>query len=204
MESKLNLTSKKVIIFDLDGTIIDLAVNWQILKRELTVKFSEIYNQHCDFDSITHCLNQIVEKNDDNILNEFLNDIKEYELKNLNSSEPIEETIFFIKNLELFGVQADTKIAIFSLNTRQAIKESLKLVKIIDDIDFIIGREDVSKWKPDPEGLLKIIDHYRLDNEDFIYFGDLQKDVQAGINAGIDVYYIERIIECVRNLHKND
>jgi pyrophosphatase PpaX len=88
-------------------------------------------------------------------------------------------------------------LAILSLNTRETIISSLKLTKIYNKFDIIVGREDVRKWKPNPEGLLKIQKHYNARREEMIYFGDLRKDVLTGNNAGIDAFYINELISLV-------
>ena len=80
---------------------------------------------------------------------------------------------------------------------------ALKLAKVDGLFDYIVGREDVKKWKPDPEGLLKIQDHYKLEKEQMVYIGDLPKDVQTGMNAGVDAYLITEIIELVNNKRSN-
>ncbi|MFX0073348.1 MAG: HAD family hydrolase, partial [Candidatus Hermodarchaeota archaeon] len=73
----------------------------------------------------------------------------------------------------------------------------LKSINIHDKFDFIVGREDVRKWKPNPEGLLLIQQHYNCKKEEMIYFGDMQKDLQAGQNAGVDTYIIGDLIDLV-------
>jgi len=35
-----------------------------------------------------------------------------------------------------------------------------------------------------------------------IYFGDLEKDLLAGANAGVESYYIDTLINHVRNIKK--
>ena len=193
----ISFTHKKVIVFDLDGTIVKLLTDWNHLKKILAERYSKIYRETCEFDHITACLDHVVEKNDEVELNNFFKIIQDYEMKNIKNNQIIEETIFFIRNLELFGISKDTKLAIFSLNTRKVIIESLKLANINDKFDFIIGREDIRKWKPNPEGLLIIKEHYKLRSEEIVYFGDLEKDIITGNNAGIESHLINDLINLV-------
>ncbi|MFX1573952.1 MAG: HAD family hydrolase [Promethearchaeota archaeon] len=186
--------NKKVIIFDLDGTLVHLKVDWKSLKNNLTEKYNKLYKDKCNFKSISACLSKIVERNDEKVLEDFFKIIRHYEFKNIGENRPIKETISFINNRDLFGIDKDTKFAILSLNTRSTIINSLKLAKIFEKVDYIVGREDVIKWKPDPEGLFKIKSHYNLKNEEMIYFGDKENDIKTGQNAGIQVHYIDELI----------
>jgi phosphoglycolate phosphatase-like HAD superfamily hydrolase len=54
------LTQKTILIFDLDGTIVDLKVDWDKLKDILNERFSNIYEDSCGFESISACLSYIV------------------------------------------------------------------------------------------------------------------------------------------------
>ena len=199
---KLLFKDKKVIVFDLDGTVVRLAADWVTLKNKLLEKYSKLYDEKCSFESMSVCLSKIVEKGDEKVLKNFFDIMRRYELENIKQNQPIEETIFFINNKELFGCNKDAKLAILSLNTRDTIIKSLKLANISNEIDLIIGREDVRKWKPDPEGLLKIQDYFNINNEDMIYFGDLEKDILTGKNAGIKAYLIDELIQLVNKMKK--
>lgn len=199
---KISFINKKVIIFDLDGTIVNLTADWKILKDILVEKYEEIYKEQCDVKRVSHCLTKIVEKDDENVLESFFEVIRNYERENIRDTTLIEETIFFIKNKELFGIEEQTKFAVLSLNTRNTIIQALDLADIRDKIEFIVGREDVRRWKPAPDGLLKIQRHYRVDKENVIFFGDLDNDILTGKNAGIQAYFIDDLIDYV-NFIKN-
>lgn len=195
--NSISFTEKKIIIFDLDGTIVNLTVDWRALKDNLVKKYREIYKEQCDFERISRCLEKIVEKNGENILENFFGVIRHYELENIRDTQLIEETIFFIKNKGLFGVKNNAKFAILSLNVRDTIIQALELANIRDKIELIIGREDVRKWKPAPEGLIKIQNHFKIKKEEMLYFGDLENDLLTGENAGIDAYLIDDLINLV-------
>jgi len=196
----ISFENKKAIVFDLDGTIVKLAADWHSLKDVLANRYREHYKDACEFKSISSCLNNIVERGDEEELQKNFDIIRKYELDNIRENIPIEETIFFINNLNLFEVRKDTKLAVLSLNTRRTIIESLKLANIYDKIDYFLGREDLRKWKPDPEGLLKIKDHYNINEKEMIYIGDLDKDILAGKNAGIDTYFVDDLINLVNQV----
>ena len=199
----ISFKNKKVIVFDLDYTIVKLTADWHTLRSQLNKKYSTVYDETCDFKTMSGCLSKIVEKKDWRQLEEFFKIMRQYELENIEETSLIEETIFFINNKEQFGANTDAKFAIFSLNTRSTILKSLEMAGILGKFEFFVGREDVTEWKPEPEGLLKISDHFKVTTEEMIYFGDLEKDLLAGANAGIESYYIDTLINQVRKKKKS-
>jgi len=195
-----SLKSKKLIVFDLDGTIVNLAADWHSLRKKLNARYSKMYKEQGQFSSMSGLLNDIVSRGDEEELQNNFSIMQQYELENITKNEPIKEVVHFINNLEFFGVNSTTKLAVFSLNTRATIIKSLQLAGVANKFEFFIGREDVRAWKPEPEGLLKIRDHFQVLNEDMIYFGDLKKDLLAGANAGVESYFISDLIKLVKKV----
>jgi len=198
-----SFTGKKVIVFDLDGTIVRLAADWHSLYKALTARFTEKNREPINHKSMSAILSSIVEKGDEEELQLNFNLMRQYELENITSNEPIKETIYFINNQELFGVYPNAKLAVFSLNFRSTILKSLEMAGILDKFEFFVGREDVRKWKPEPDGLLKILDYFEVNTEEMIYFGDVEKDLLAGANASVESYYIDTLINHVRKVKKS-
>jgi beta-phosphoglucomutase-like phosphatase (HAD superfamily) len=203
MEKKFRFERRKAIVFDLDGTIVKLNVNWRELKNLLSQRFYDLYGIQYEFRSITECLMKVLEKEDEKEFANLLDIIEQFELKNIAKGAYLEDTLFFIKNLELFNIPEGTKLAVLSLNMRKTIIKSLKNANICKKIDYIVGREDLRRWKPKPDGLLKIQEHFNLKSEDLIYFGDLQKDLDTGKNAGIDAFLIDELIHHVNEKRSN-
>ncbi len=197
-----SFTEKKVIVFDLDGTIVRLVADWHSLFKALTSRFIEKYQKAINHESMSAILSRIVKLGDEEELQLNFNLIQQYELENITSNEPIKETVYFINNKEVFGVSPNAKLAVFSLNTRSTILKSLEMAGILDKFEFFVGREDVRKWKPEPDGLLKILDYFKVDAKEMIYFGDLEKDLLAGAKAGVESYYIDTLINHVRDINK--
>ncbi len=198
-----SFTEKKVIVFDLDGTIVRLVADWHSLFKALNSRFIEKYQKAINHESMSAILSSVVKLGDEEELQLNFNLIQQYELENITSNQPIKEVIYFINNKELFGVSPNAKLAVFSLNTRSTILKSLEMAGILDKFEFFVGREDVRKWKPEPDGLLKILDYFKVDAKEMIYFGDLEKDLLAGAKAGVESYYIDTLINLVRNIKKS-
>jgi len=194
---------KKVIVFDLDGTIVRLVADWHSLRKVLNTRFTEKNREDLNFKNMSTILSRIIEMGDEEELQLNFNLMRQYELENISSNEPIKETIYFINNKELFGVSPKAKLAVFSLNFRSTILKSLEMAGIVDKFEFFVGREDVRKWKPEPDGLLKILDYFKVNSEEMIYFGDVEKDLLAGASAGVESYYIDTLINHVRNIKKS-
>lgn len=200
---KSTLKSKKVIVFDLDGTIVRLTADWHSLRNILNARYIEKYKEKSHFHSMSTLLSEIVARGDEDELQYNFRIIKQFELENITKTEPIKDVIYFINNMELFGVNSAVKLAVFSLNTKATIIKSLRISGLAKKFEFYIGREDVRAWKPEPEGLLKIRDFFQVFNEEMIYFGDLNIDLLAGANIGVESYYIDDLILFINKIRKN-
>jgi phosphoglycolate phosphatase-like HAD superfamily hydrolase len=202
MVADTSFIDKKVLVFDLDGTIVKLTAEWHALKTVLSNRFHERFGKVCEFKSISSCLEEIVRRDDEEELNRNFDLIRKYELDNIEDTEPVDEIIYFIKHLSSFGISQDIKIAVFSLNTRETILRSLRLVGLSNEVDIIVGREDVRSWKPHPDGLLIIQEYFGVTSRDMIYFGDMKKDLIAGKNAAIDAYLVDDLIKFIERSRK--
>ena len=82
--------------------------------------------------------------------------------------------------------QNSCNTAIVTTKYRYRIDEVLIKYDITELIDYIVGYEDVDDVKPSPEGLIKAIKHFNVDNNSVLYIGDNIIDAQAASNASID------------------
>jgi len=198
-----SLKSKKVIVFDLDGTIVRLTADWHSLRKALNARYSEKYKIISHFHRMSNLLSDIVARGDEEELHHNFNIMQKYENENITKNEPIHDIIYFINNKEVFGVNPRVKLAVFSLNTRATITKSLQIAGVDNKFEYYVGREDVRAWKPNPEGLLKIREHFQVFKEDMIYFGDLKMDLVAGKKAGVESYIIDDLINFIKKVRKN-
>ena len=98
------------------------------------------------------------------------------------STELYEDTLSVLEGLKKKGIK--TAIVTTKLNSR--IQSILKKFSASHLIDAIVGVEDVSKTKPNPEGLFLALEKLGLKKEEVFYFGDSHVDAKAAENAEID------------------
>ena len=91
-----------------------------------------------------------------------------------------------IKTLKLLRQETNHKVCIFTSTKRNLIIQALKQKKMDQYFDFVIGREDVNKLKPDPQGIEIILNKYFFQKNQTIIIGDTDKDIIAGAKGGID------------------
>jgi len=72
--------------------------------------------------------------------------------------------------------------AIVSRNSRLAVLAALG--ELADDV-LVIGREDVRRLKPDPDGVHRVLAHFAVDPAQTVLIGDTYHDVQAARAAGV-------------------
>ena len=76
------------------------------------------------------------------------------------------------------------KAAIVSTKRGDTIEIILERLGVADTVELVVGSADVTRHKPDPEGLLLALDRLGVKPEDALFCGDTVLDAGAAKNAG--------------------
>ncbi|MDZ7623389.1 MAG: HAD family hydrolase [Ignavibacteriaceae bacterium] len=81
----------------------------------------------------------------------------------------------------------DYPIGIFTGKGREASIITLNKLGVDHYFDLIVTGDDVENHKPSPEGILKFLNHFKLNPERVLMIGDSVSDVIASKEAGIKI-----------------
>lgn len=98
------------------------------------------------------------------------------------------DTVFYDDTLAILQVLqcAGIKVGIVSTKFRYRIEETFRYHTTSFPVDLIVGGEDVTVPKPDPQGLELIIRKFNACKADALYIGDNYIDAQTAQNAQVD------------------
>ncbi|MCK4380183.1 MAG: HAD-IA family hydrolase, partial [Candidatus Lokiarchaeota archaeon] len=102
-----------------------------------------------------------------------------------NKYKDDESTIFKGIDDLISKLAKNVKLAILTNNKSQYAEEVLEKFNLSNYFSTIVGFNDVSEVKPNPEGILKILDKWNLKPEDAIFIGDMTTDIEAGKAANV-------------------
>lgn len=175
---------KKNILFDLDGTLIDSTE--AILKSfDESFKYFKLKKVEHDFLKalIGYSLEDIFLKSavDTKIIKDIVRLYKkEYKKIFLQSTTLLPGAKEAIKEAASFA-----DICVVTTKGRENSQLILEKLKVLKYFKFVIGREDVSKPKPDPEGIELALFKLKANKNSSFMIGDTALDIKAAKSAGI-------------------
>lgn len=95
----------------------------------------------------------------------------------------------------------ELSLGIVSSKFRYRIEEILKEANLLDAFGVIVGGEDVTNFKPHPEGLLKAVERLNSAPATTIYVGDSIVDAQTAHSAGVP---FAPVLSGVTQIHEFD
>ena len=78
------------------------------------------------------------------------------------------------------------KLAVLSLKAAPQIWAPLARCGLDKYVNQVLGKDDVTRGKPDPEGIYLLSEQFGVALEDILYVGDSYTDQQAAAAAGVD------------------
>lgn len=172
----MNIEKNLNYIFDFDGTIVDLHVDWKNLKEEVNA----ICSSH-GIDTVQK-LNVKIDllKEKTNVLDI----VKRFEqVDEKLSYSPISRTLDLINSLDEFYVVSN--------NLSSTVKQVLHELNLLNKCKKIIGIDDVEKSKPSDESFLRLKEF--LNYETSLYLGDRDTDKEFAENSNIKFKHVEEI-----------
>jgi HAD superfamily hydrolase (TIGR01549 family) len=176
----------RVYIYDFDGTICDLIIDWTEWHKGL----GNIYREFVpDFDldlkgQKVHDFQNIYIKQFGEILRKKIADYNaEYESRMITDYHPHTGIIEVITNM------SDTKKYLWTANSKKTIEKYLPLLGLEHAFSKLITRDDVTYIKPDPQGF-DLISIENPSETDYLFIGDSPHDEQAAKSAKINFRYV--------------
>lgn len=177
----------KVIVFDFDYTLGDstngiaLSINYALEQLGHTIKNIEEIKKTIGL-SLKETYFSLTGNND---LKETEQFVKLF--KDKADDVMVDNTILYAGVKETLSELKENgyKIAIVTTKFHYRIDQILKKYNANKLIDLIVGAEDVSVEKPNPEGLLWAIDYLGIEKNDVLYVGDSIVDAKTAENAKV-------------------
>ena len=160
------------VVYDLDGTLVNLAVDWGVVTSDVAARLSD----H-GVETGTASLWELLELSDETGHREVVEaTISEHERAGARES-----TRLALAD----GLPHDVPVGVCSLNAESACRLALDVHGIADAIASVVGRDTVGSEKPDPEGLLTVTDTLGAEPESTVFVGDSERDAEAARRAGM-------------------
>lgn len=171
------------VLFDMDGTLVDSIPAWHKTFNEalkLNNRASVSYEYFC-----RDILGQSTEAD----VERFFPDLSPGDLvalydrlfpANIDSVRIFPETMEVLAYLDV----KEKKKGLVTNTPRELMHMTMEAVGIAGRFDVVLGGDDVSVGKPDPEMIVKACDTLGLKPEEVVMVGDTKADMGSGKDAG--------------------
>ena len=177
--------SIKLIIFDLDGTLVDTsrditnALNHALTSHGLNSLTVE-ETKRLVGEGITRLVEKIIGENKagerEEIIKKFLAYYEEHLVDFSYSYPDVKETLKTLKGY---------KKAVISNKRESLSKRVLEKLDLLRYFDMVVGSDTTPERKPSPVPVLYVLEHFHFQPDEAVIVGDSNFDIEAGKNAGV-------------------
>ncbi|WP_254863184.1 HAD family hydrolase [Halovivax gelatinilyticus] len=171
------------IVYDLDGTLVHLDVDWDAVSREAR----DVYRRNGTEPPATESWDLLTEADRIGRREEVDAVIAGHERAGARTSArlPLADAI---------GTH-QAPVGVCSLNCEAACLIALERHGLTDAVDSVVGRDTVPAMKPDPAALFEAVERLPGDRESVLFVGDSRSDEVTAERAGVAFRYVYEWVE---------
>ncbi|MDZ7746375.1 MAG: HAD-IA family hydrolase [Halobacteriales archaeon] len=166
------------VVYDLDGTIVDLAVDWAAVTDDCVALLDE-RGVAFEYETLWDVYEHARETGHLDAVEEI---IVRHEREGARVSERLDCADLLAR---------DAPVAVCSLNSQRACEIALDTHDLSVHAPVVVGRDSVETEKPKPEPLRAAIDALGADPETVTFVGDSEQDELTANRAGVAFAYVE-------------
>jgi len=170
------------IVYDLDGTLVRLAVNWKAAAEAATAAFAEA---GVDADADLWSLLETAPEH--GLADELESILAAHERRGAERSIrlPLADRL----------PHRDRPVGVCSLNAESACRLALDRHDLSAHVGVVVGRDSVATHKPDPAPLLTTVERLGADPDRTLFVGDSERDAVTAERAGVAFAWVDAVTD---------
>jgi HAD superfamily hydrolase (TIGR01509 family) len=165
------------VVYDLDGTLVRLAVDWEAAHREVVERL-ESSNVDTESDGLWRLLER---SRAEGFADRLEATLSAHERRGARNSERLPTAD---------QLPRPVPVGVCSLNSESACRLALDEHGLGEYVDAVVGRDTVETHKPDPEPLLATARRLGADPERTLFVGDTERDERTADRAGVQFRFV--------------
>jgi phosphoglycolate phosphatase len=174
------------VVVDLDNTLCKLEVDWGEVKERLE-RLARAAGADVEDEGIWPLMEAARQPGSEPLLEDMERLVTEAELDGARG--PRNQALIDWLDANAAG----TPVSVLSLNSRQAVAVALDAHGLTGRVTHIVGREDVRRVKPHPEGMLTLAERHGVEPGAILFIGDKDGDRECAEKAGTRFMHVEEI-----------
>jgi phosphoglycolate phosphatase len=167
------------VVYDLDGTLVHLEVDWDEVAREAAARFAA-----AGVDADGADLWAMLDLADEHGLRDEVESVlAAYERQGAKESVRLDSADCV--------PDSSVPVGVCSLNAEDACRVALDVHGLSEFVNVVVGRDSVPTRKPDPEPLLAVVRRLGATPERTLFVGDTERDAVTAERAGTAFAYAE-------------
>jgi len=181
VDRPVDLAAYDAVVYDLDGTLVELAVDWAAVAESVL----DVYAANAMIPPTEELWGLLGAADDYGIRDEVEEAIAAHERAGARDSALLPLGGRLIEALD--GGNAGPPAGVCSLNCEEACRVAVETHGLGDalDPDAIVGRDTVETYKPAPESVLAAVERLGAEPARALFVGDSRRDAVAAERAGV-------------------
>jgi phosphoglycolate phosphatase len=176
-----------VVVVDLDNTLCKLGVDWDAVKAQLE-QLAAAAGADVEEVGIWPLMEAAQQPGREQLLRDMERLVTNAELAGARDCPHNQALVEWVER-----ETAGRPVSVLSLNSRRAVQLALDQNRLSHLVTHIVGREDVRRIKPDPEGMLVLAERHGVEPAAMLLVGDKDGDRECAERAGAGFLHVEEI-----------